>query len=340
MADSPKSVPTENKSSSKKGLIIFGVIGCLWIAAIFILGAIAVGFWIYSESQKEDYNYNYNTNYDDYNYNYNWNINEELTPDENGQLFDSDGVSHGFEIDSTNSSDLYAYQVGAFADMDGPNTEWPSFRFTLDLPDDVAPMTDEADTGSLWVGTSLDNGYFIQVGAMSTNYADENGNMDWNYFWEVWDDQDNYLYGLQDDLSLYETENDPSFTLTCQDPATGDWEFWVNDEIVGKANTGDCSTTLRNAYVFWEMTTDKTSKEALPGFGPYTFKNFEYWDGYDWQPVEKTYVSYSYGSVAEGTQRDQDNVCQPYGAEAVAGERAARFGSGLGCMPMDTVIWE
>jgi len=87
------------------------------------------------------------------------------------------------------------------------------------------------------------------------------------------------------------------------------------------------------------VTTTKTAKAELPSFGPFTLGQFEYWDGYDWLPVEKTVLSYSYGRIVDGTKVDQDSVCPPYGAELVTGE-AVRFGSGLTCLPNDTVLWE
>lgn len=334
----PQSSQPQGDKASKKGLYIFGALGCLWIAAIFILGAVAIGIYFYSESKDTDYEYDYLN--ENYNYNVNYNTNNTNTTSE--QILDVDGTSLGFKIqDGFVTDDLYAYQVGAFAqESDATDIEWPAFRFTVDFPEDTLPMGSEADTGSLWVGSELDNGYFVQVGMMSSTEAEADGTMSWNYFWEMWDDQDVYQFGLQDDLASYITDGaDPVFTLTCQDPATGEWEFWVNDTTVGKTYTGSCDTSLESSYVFWEMTTDKTDKAALPTFGPFTVKNFEYWDGYEWGPVEHTNASYSYGRIVDGTTRDQASVCPPYGAESIPNEKGIRFGSGVGCAQIDTQLW-
>ncbi len=316
------------EKKDRKGLWIFGGLGCLWLVGTFFLAAIAIGYYIYNESQQPSYYYD-----DYYDYSYNDNANAPLT--------DTDGASLGFEIqDGFVSDDLYAYQVGAYVNMEDPATDWPAYRFTVDLQD-VPLMLDEADTGSLWVGTILDNDYFVQVGMMSSIDADADGNMAWNYFWEMWDDQDVYRYGLQNDLAPYLTEEDPTFTLTCQDPDAGEWQFWVNDELVGKTYTdGSCSNTITSSFIFWEMTTDKPSDGLeIPEFGPYTLKNFEYWDGYDWLPVESATASYSYGRVVDGTVRDQASVCPPYGLQPVEGERAMRVGFGIECLEQDATIW-
>lgn len=339
------STPQPPQTSSKKGLYVFGALGCLWIAAIFILGAVAIGIYIYTESNETatDTYDEYSYLNDNYNYNYNTNLNENVDTNTNSeQQFAEDGTSLGFKIhDGFVTDDLYAYQVGAFGQGDGlANNEWPAFRFTVDFPDDVLPMADAADTGSLWVGSELNNGHFVQIGLMSSTEAEADGTMSWNYFWEMWDDQDVYQYGLQDNIAQYLTaEHDPVFTLTCQDPATGEWQFWVNDVTVGKTFTGSCDTSLDSSYVFWEMTTNKTDKTALPAFGPFTVKNFEYWDGYAWTPIDRTVLSYSYGRIVDGTVRDQASVCPPYGAESNVAEKVIRFGSGLGCPAIDTQLW-
>ncbi len=346
----PTTLPTKPETpNSKKGLYVFGALGCLWIASIFILGAVAIGIYIYSESNEtasdtyDEYNYlndNYNYNF---NTNYNTNLNENTNTDTTSeQIFDEDGNSLGFKIhDGFVTDDLYAYQVGAYAQgVDPTDNEWPGYRFTVDFPEDMPPMGSESDTGSIWVGSDLDNGDFVQVGMMSSTEAEADGAMSWNYFWEMWDDQDVYQYGLQDDLASYlRADTDPVFTLTCQDPATGEWQFWVNDITVGKTFTGSCDTSLESSYVFWEMTTDKTDKAALPTFGPLTIKNFEYWDGYAWVPVEHTTASYSYGRIVDGTVLDQASVCPPYGVVGNATEKTARFGSGVDCAATGGQLW-
>lgn len=351
----PTTPPVQSQTqTSKKGLYIFGALGCLWIAAIFILGAVAIGIYFYSESNdtvsntnseydylNDNYNYNYNINNgnDNYNVNTNINLNTNTTTE---QLLDDDGTSLGFKInDGFVTNDLFAYQVGAYAQgTEVADNEWPGYRFTVDFPEDMLPMDDEADTGSIWVGSDLDNGDFVQVGMMSSTEAEADGTMSWNYFWEMWNDQDVYQYGLQDDLAPYlNSDTDPVFTLTCQDPATGEWQFWINDVTVGKTYTGSCDTKLENSYVFWELTTNKTDKTTLPNFGPLTLKNFEYWDGYAWTPVEHAKTSYSYGRIVDGTVLDQASVCPPYGVMSNVAEKTAQFGSGVGCTAIDARLW-
>lgn len=286
----------------------------------------------------------------DKNTNDNTNVNLDTTPAETpdleeletGELVDSEGNSYGFAIEEGFvADDLYAYQIGAYAEDDVVIPEWAAFQFTSAYPK-TRPLP-ENDSGSLWVGAVLDNDYFIQIGMMSTTRVDADGNMVWSYFWEMWDDQDNYLYGLQDDMTYYGWDQNATniFNMSCVDPEQGTWEFWVNDTMVGRTNTGSCATQVTNSYVFWEMTTTKTDKALLPEFGPFTVGSFEYWDGYDWYPVEHATLSYSFGQVVNGTQVDQANVCPPYGAMALddTPEKDFRVGSTLSCLEQATQLW-
>lgn len=266
----------------------------------------------------------------------------DLTELDSGELVDADGNSYGFAIeDGFVTDDLYAYQIGAYANDDINIPEFAAYQFTMDYPH-IKPLPDD-DTGSLWVGAVLDNNYFIQIGMMTTTETDADGNMVWSYFWEMWDDQDNYLYGLQDNMSYYGWDQNDSnvFNMSCVDPDTGTWEFWVNDTMVGQTNTGSCATHVTNSYIFYEMTTNKTDQATLPEFGPFTIGNFEYWDGYDWYPVEQGVLSYSYGRIVDGTVVDQDSVCPPYGATKLddTPERDFRVGSQVECLEYGAQLW-
>lgn len=266
----------------------------------------------------------------------------DLTELDTGELVDEDGNSYGFAIeDGFVTDDLYAYQIGAYAEDDVVVPDWGAYQFTLNYPK-VKPMPDE-DTGSLWVGAVLDNDYFIQIGMMSTDEVDADGNMIWSYFWEMWDDQDNYLYGLQDNMSYYgwDQEETNVFSMACVDAETGTWEFWVNDTVVGQTVTGSCATHVTNSYIFWEMTTNKTDKASLPEFGPFTIGNFEYWDGFEWYPVEHSTLSYSYGRIVDGTVIDQAAVCPPYGAAKLDDTLESDFivGSGVECLEYGSQLW-
>jgi hypothetical protein len=224
--------PPEKKS--KTGCVLFGALGCLWLFVVIALAGVGIGYYFYQEYQDDlywnnyynnyDWNYNYNYN-DNYNYNYNSddyfndNVNDDVngssetnsdtftnsTVTEDGEIIAEDGTSLGFESDPIDE-DLYAYQAGAYSNQHFTGTDWSAVRITLDYPK-VAPMTDAADDGSLWVGVSLDNDYFVQVGMNSSTETDANGNMRWNYFWQMWDDQDNYKYGLQEPLENYGWHN-------------------------------------------------------------------------------------------------------------------------------------
>ncbi|EKD76481.1 MAG: hypothetical protein ACD_43C00095G0002 [uncultured bacterium] len=348
------SAVTTPEKKSKTGCYIIGVLGCLWLFIVVALAATGIGYYFYQQYQDDlywnDY-YNSVIYNDNYNYNYNYNDNINIEPDTNtnetfdnttvsdsGEIIGDDGVSLGFAADPIDP-DLYAYQAGAYANQHFSDTKWSAVRITLDYSK-VAPMADDNDSGSLWVGVTLDNDYFIQIGMNSSTKTDSNGNMRWNYFWQMWDDKDNYKYGLQEPLENYDWHENASntFTLTCQDPDTGEWEFWVNGTVMGKTNTGSCAMDVNNSHIFWELTTDKTEQAELPTFGPFTISNYEYWDGYDWQPVTSAITSYGYGKVIDGTESNQTAVCPPYGIEA-GPKKTLILGSTVSCLPDNQEIW-
>ncbi|MBI2415871.1 MAG: hypothetical protein HYV33_04395 [Candidatus Kerfeldbacteria bacterium] len=323
----------ETKSSaSKLGCAIFAGCGCLALIALVVA---AIGGW-YFYNQSQTSNLDNMDGWDQF-------LEDDTATVDSNEQFDVDGTSRGFAIaDGFVSDDLYAYQIGAYADVKQMDTDWPALRFTLDYPTGVPPMASANDSGSLWTGVVLDNNYFIQLGMISSDQADADGSMQWNYFWEMWDDHDNYVYGLQVPMSDTGWNTNPAntFTLTCQDPTTGDWEFWVNDEVVGRTNTGDCALQLRNVHLFWELTTTTIDTSQLPTFGPFTLRDLEFWDGFAWAPIKRATLSYSYGRIVDGTSVDQNSVCPPYGAELYTGETAGfRAGSGLNCLPQDTTLW-
>ncbi|MDP3970986.1 MAG: hypothetical protein Q8P90_04810 [bacterium] len=357
------------RKSKRTGCLIAGSIGCLWFGFMFLIVAVIIGYFLYIEyidpvdtylnvntntsyldTNNANYNHNLNSDYDEYDYNanenYNTNINivdkyDSVDALDNGELVDEDGSSLGFSIDeNVVTDDLYAYQVGAYADVDSSDTEWPAVRFTVDELENTPPLS-EGNDGSLWVGALLDNDYFIQIGLMAMDDSDGDGNAEWGYFWEMWDDQDNYLYGLQEPLvsNDWDTSESNSFSMTCQDPVEGEWEFWVNDVVVGKTYTGSCDLALRNSYIFWELTTNEPGKDNLPEFGPFTIGGFEFWDGYTWAPITSAYLSYSYGLVKDGTLIDKESVCPPYGAEAIDGKDSFKVGSDLECLELYSDLW-
>lgn len=344
---------SEPEKSSKTGCVIFGTLGCAWILFVAGLIVVAVGYYIYKEYYTTvsndylpaNYNYNYNTNSNSSNENSDDALNDPystLETTEDGEVIGNDGTSYGFEIgDDFVDEDLYAYQAGAYADMDGPNTDWSALRVTIDNPKTTLPLN-EAHTGSLWVGAILDNNYFIQIGMMSSGGANVEGKMDWSYFWEMWDDNDVYKYGLREPLANYAwDENDSNtFTMTCQDPETGKWEFWINDVTVGTTYTENCDLDLRNSYIFWEMTSTEQDGSKIPAFGPFTLYDFEYWDGYTWQPIEQTYASYSAGKVVDGTSIDQAAVCPPFGIAPLEDKDGIIAGSTVPCTEYNTTLWK
>lgn len=354
------STPTADQpKKSKTGCIIAGVLGCLGLLiAGIIITVLVIGYVYYRQVDDSTNSVHYPTinttnvesnsthdeidndiNTPDYT-NTNSTVYDNSTTAGNGEVIAADGTSLGFKADPI-SPDLYAYQVGAYSSQHFSDTDWPALRLTLDYPQ-VEPMTDANDVGSLWVGAILDNNYFIQIGMMSSTATAADGHMAWNYFWQMWDDQDHYLYGLEEPMSTYDWDQNATntFTMTCQDPATGTWEFWVNDEVVGKTSTGQCDFDVYNGHVFWELTTSKTNQADLPTFGPFTLGKFQYWDGYDWKPVQSATTSYGYGRIIDGTTNDVGGVCPPYGIQAGPDKRSFQAGSTLTCLENGAVLWE
>lgn len=355
--------PTPPKKS-KAGCIVAGALGCLWLLIVAGLVVVVIVYMVQQErtnNDNDDYSYNYNENTEDWNSNYNYNYNTDpynanidtapttnsdsselynnADTTETGELVAEDGTSLGFAADPIDPS-LFAYQIGAYSNQHFSDTKWPGLQVTLDYPK-VEPMHDAEDVGSLWIGAVLDNDYFIQIGMMSSTEVDAEGHMRWNYFWQMWDDQNNYKYGLQEPMDAYDWDKNlaNTFTMTCQNPEEGEWEFWVNDEVVGKVSTGNCAMDIYNSQIFWELTTPRTDKATLPQFGPFTLGQFEYWDSYDWQPVQSGELSYSYGRILDGTVNDQASVCPPYGAEP-AGKHSFQAGSSVICAADGSVVWE
>jgi len=212
----------------------------------------------------------------------------------------------------------------------------PLYTLILNVP----PLANPEDSVFVWVGATLINGYFIQVGMSSSYTVDKSGNMQWNYFWEMWDDQDNYLYGYQDLMSAHGWDNDRenTFTITCQDPTTGEWEFWVNEEVIGTTNTGSCTMDVSDTSLVWELTSPTLPGSAdLPSFAPTELTNMQYWDGYDWVDVDGATLTYGYGLIKDGTVVDQASVCPPYGVVPVT--NGFSVGSGLECLPDGAELW-
>lgn len=317
------------------GCIIGAGLGCLWLLAMAAVGIGAIVYLIYAEDTTDDYYYNDYT-YDDYSYDdYDY---DDL--DYDYDEYDSyDDINEGVAITDPLPEDAYAYQVIAYPTDTFNSAEYPSVQATIENVA-VQPLQSPDDSVFVWVGATLDNDYFIQVGMSSSQTVDDAGNMAWNYFWEMWDDQGNYLYGYQDPLSTngWDQNTENKFTITCQDPATGQWEFWVNDEVVGTTNTESCALDVANTSLVWELVTEKPAGDTdLPTFTPTRLHTMQYWDGYDWIDVTAATLTYGYGLVNIGTESDPASVCPPYGAEALtAGFKA---GSGLECLPDAAVLW-
>lgn len=327
----------EETKKTNWGCLIGAGLGCLWLLAMAGVGVGAVVYLIYSE-KKTDYSYDDYT-YDDYtNYDYTY---DDLDYDYDDVIEDTtdDTVNEGIAITDALPEDAYAYQVIAYPTDTFSSAEYPAVQATIENVA-VQPLQNPDDSVFIWVGATLDNDYFIQVGMSSSQTVDDVGNMVWNYFWEMWDDQGNYLYGYQELLSAYgwdkNTEN--KFTITCQDPATGQWEFWVNDEVVGTTNTESCALDVVNTSLVWELVTEKPAGDAdLPTFTPTRLHAMQYWDGYDWIDVTAATLTYGYGLVNIGTESDPASVCPPYGAAALS--KGFKAGSDLECLPGDAELW-
>jgi len=303
------------EKNTKIGCGIIAGLGCLFVVVIAVLGMMAAGIVLYSSA----------------------------APDHQGkEVIGADGVSQGFVIDpnDTIQSNDYAYQIGAYIRDTGRAPQAPGFSVAIDYSK-IAPLARASDTGSLWLGSVLQNNYFIQVGMMTSDQRDSDGSMKWNYFWEMWDDQNRYIAGLMQPMSTFHwnVNSSNTFSMTCTDPTTGEWQFSVNDQVVGKTYTQSCATLMRRTYLFWELTTPTTDKSQLPEFGPFTFHNFQFWDGYNWVGVPQVELSYSYGPVSTTTSFDQASVCPPYGA-ATSMDRVFQVGSTLSCVSAGTRLWQ
>ncbi|MBI4407627.1 MAG: hypothetical protein HY565_03970 [Candidatus Kerfeldbacteria bacterium] len=324
---------TPELSQPKKtswGCIIGAGLGCLWLLVMAAIGIGAVVYLIYSED-KTDYSYD-DYSYDDYDY-------DDIYYDDVVEGTTDVGINDGIAITDPLPEDAYAYQVIAYPTDSFTAAEYPSVQATIENID-MQPLANPDDTVFAWVGATLDNDYFIQVGISSSQIVDDSGNMEWNYFWEMWDAQGNYLYGYQELLSTYgwadNAEN--KFTITCQDPATGQWEFWVNDEVVGTTNTDSCALDVSNTSLVWELvTTSPAGDSNLPVVTPIHLQSMQYWDGYDWLDVAEATLTYGYGLVSVGTESDPASVCPPYGA--VGSKKGFKAGSNLECLPGETALW-
>lgn len=263
------------------------------------------------------------------------------------EVIGPNGVSQGFAIDpnTTAQDNDYSYQIGAYLRQVQQFPDQPRFKVNLDYTK-MAPLTNPSATGSLWVGTVLDNNYFIQVGMMTSNQTDSDGSMQWNFFWEMWDDQNTYVAGLMKPMSSYgwNTNASNTFMMMCTNPSTGEWEFKVNDKVVGQTFTKSCALSEGDTYLFWELTTpqahsESTTNNQLPTFGPFKLHDFEYWDGTTWLDVPSARLAYSYGPVSTSTQYDQVDVCPPYGAGA---DDLHDFivGSTLDCELAGSLLWQ
>lgn len=310
----PQTVSITPDTSSNWGCLLLAGFGCLGLLAIFgllIAGIILALVASTSTAEPINYNYNYNTN-----------------------------QNYGIENIQPLSATAQAYQIVAYPEFSYSTWTYPSIQAKLPYAK-TTPLTD-GDYGHLWVGAKLDNGYFIQVGMASSNTVDAEGNMEWNYFWEVWNDQNEYIYGYQDAMAEegWDANADNTFSLTCQNPDAGTWEFWVNEQVVGTTTTGDCAVNLHNASVTWELVTEQTPGGTLPTFGPFQLGQMQYWDGYNWLDVPGATLTYGYGYIKNGTARDQASVCPPYGVTAAAkGSSLFSAGSGLTCLEQGAQLW-
>ena len=311
------------------GCILIGGLGCLWLLVMVGLLIGAVIYFVYQDEENgtddttswyESYDTNTNTTTD---------ITDANTNSE---------ANYGVAITDPLSDIDAAYQVIAYPTVTYIDSEYPGIQGTIENID-VAPLSNTDDNIFIWVGATLVNNYFVQVGMSSSNTVDENGNMEWNYFWEMWDDQDNYLYGYQAPLSDYGWDNNKenTFTITCQDPAAGGWEFWVNEEVVGTTNTGSCAMDVADTSLVWELTSPTKPGENLPEFLPTNLTNMQYWDGYDWVDVDSATLTYGYGLIKDGTVIDPASVCPPYGVTLLA--NGFSVGSGLECLPDGAELW-
>lgn len=317
---------------SNWGCIIIGGLGCLWL---LVMAALVVGVIIYfvtaDQEKATDYDDWFET-VDDYT-----NTNDTIDYDDTTNT--NTDENRGFAITDPLSEVDAAYQVIAYPTTSYTDSEYPGVQATIENID-VPPLSNLDDSVFVWVGATLLNGYFIQVGMSSSQTTDDSGNMEWNYFWEMWDDQDNYLYGYQEPMSVYGWDNNKenTFTITCQDPASGEWEFWVNEQVVGTTNTGSCDMDVADTSLVWELTTAALPGDAaLPEFTATDLTNMEYWDGYDWVPVDGATLTYGYGLIKDGTEVDPASVCPPYGVTLLS--NGFSVGSGLECLSDGVELW-
>lgn len=302
------------EKDSKKtnwGCIIIGGLGCLWLLVMAGLLIAAIIYFVIDQKSNVD----------------------ALVTN-----VDSD-VNRGVAITEPLSSSDVAYQVIAYPTVTFTNSEYPGVQATIEHID-MPPPTNPEDSVFVWVGATLLNDYFVQVGMSSSSTVDDAGNMQWNYFWEMWDDEDNYLYGYQAPLSDYGWDNNSenTFTITCQDPATGEWEFWVNETVVGTTTTGNCDFDVADTSLVLEITTPTLPASDLPELTPVDLTAMEYWDGYDWIDVDSATLTYGYGLIKDGTEIDQASVCPPYGVTGLS--NGFRVGSDLECLADGAVLWD
>lgn len=306
-----ESKPTKNSW----GCLLISVLGCFGILVVIGMLATLIVYFGIRQSKDDSYRYNYNANL-----NNNYNGNNQVTNQDFG--------------------DQRAYQIVAYPGNSYAEWSYPSIQTTIPYAK-TAPLP-TGDHGYLWVGATLSNGYFVQVGMSTSERVDADGNMIWNYFWQVWDNNNTYLYGYEDYMteSDWDLNADNTFTLTCQNPDTGTWEFWVNQKTIGTASTGSCNMDLKNASVAWEVVTTKTPQDTLPTFGPFQIGTMEYWDGYSWLNVTNARLTYGYGLINEGTIADATSVCPPYGV-AAAEDNSGFFtaGSTLSCLSPGELLW-
>ncbi len=329
--------PTEvQPKKTSWGWFIGAVWGCLWLLVMAAVGIGAIVYLIYAADKADDWQ-NDDYTYDDYSYD-DYEYDDTYYDDVVEDTTDAD-VNEGIAITDPLPDDTYAYQVVAYPTDSFTAAEYPAVQATIENID-MQPLQNPGDNEFVWIGATLENGYFVQVGILSSQTVDDEGNMEWSYFWEMWDDEDNYLYGYSEPLSTngWDENTENVFTISCQDPTTGQWEFWVNDVVVGTTNTESCDLDVSNTSLVWELvTTTPAGDAALPTITPIRLHTMQYWDGYDWIDVAEATLTYGYGLVSVGTESDPASVCPPYGAEAL--KKGFKAGSGLECLPSAAALW-
>ncbi len=199
-----------------------------------------------------------------------------------------------------------------------------------------------------WIGETLNNNAFVQVGYEITNtsgyYPQECGPSGCNgsvyiaagyptWFWEYF--QANYSgtgfyggIGPNDSVGLNGTFNEYSFMLN-----GSTWDFYFNNQLIGSAvNLGTSNSGINFPAAYAELANANTNQDYM---SPVMFKNISYYKDGSLHLLDSGYSYIGYGKNSSTSLRN------PYGVVEVK-NRADFFsvGSGLPILLNGTALWK